>query len=76
MGIIALIVSIVGAVVALLSFVPSLGFFMWIGGILALAGLVLGLIGAQGEQKSVATVGWIVGAVFVIFAVLRIVGLF
>lgn len=76
MGTITLILSIVGAVVALLSFIQSIAFFEWIGGIIAVAGVVLGILGMRGEQKSIATVGLIISAVVVVFAVLRIVGLF
>ncbi len=77
MAVISLILGIVGAVVALLGLIPSIGFFNWIGGIIVLVGLVLGIVGsAQGEKKTVAVVGIIVSAVFLVFAVLRLIGLF
>ena len=77
MALFALILAIVGAVVALLGLIPSIGFFNWIGGIIALVGVVLGIIGrGQAEKKGLALVAIIVGAVFVIFAVLRLIGLF
>jgi hypothetical protein len=76
MGILTLILSIVGAVVALLSFVPSLAFFKWIGGVIVLAGLIIGILGARGEKRTASLVGLIISAVFLVFAVLRIIGLF
>lgn len=77
MAIVSLVLSIVGAVVALLSFVPGIGFFVWIGGVLVLAGVVLGIVGMGGaEKKGVALVGLIISAVFLVFVVLRLVGLF
>ncbi len=76
MAAVSLILGIVGAVVVLLGFIPSIRFFNWIGGIIALVGLVLGIVGAGGERKSLAVVGLIVSAVFVVLAVLRLVGLF
>ncbi len=76
MAAVSLILGIVGAVVVLLGLIPSIRFFNWIGGIIALVGLVLGIVGAGGEKKSLAVVGLIVSAVFVVFAVLRLVGLF
>ena len=77
MAIFSLILAIVGAVVVLLGFVPSISFFNWIGGIIDLVGLVLGIVGrTQGEKKGVALVAIIVSAVFVVFAVLRLIGLF
>jgi len=76
MATVSFILSLVGAVIVLLSFVPSLGFFEWIGGIIALAGVVLGIIGLGGEKKTLSIVGIIVSAVFLILAVLRLIGLF
>jgi uncharacterized membrane protein len=77
MAVLSLILAIVGAVVVLLGLIPSIGFFNWIGGIVALIGLVLGIVGAgQGEKRTLAVVGLIVSAVFVVIAVLRLVGLF
>ncbi len=76
MGIVSLIVAIVGAVVAVLSLIQGIGFFMWIGGIVALVGVVLGIIGLGGEKKGGALPGLIIGAAAVVFAVLRIAGLF
>ncbi len=77
MAVVSLILAIVGAVVALLGLIPAIGFFNWIGGIVVLVGLVLGIVGAsQGEKRGVAVVGIIVSAVFLVFAVLRLIGLF
>ena len=77
MAVLSLILAIVGAVVALLGLIPSIRFFNWIGGIIVLVGLVLGIVGAgQGEKKTAAVVGIIVSAVFLVFAVLRLIGLF
>jgi len=77
MGVFSLILGIVGAVVVLLGLIPSVRFFNWIGGIIALVGVVIGIIGAgQAEKKAVSVVGLIVSAVFLVFSVLRLVGLF
>ena len=75
MAILSLILAIVGAIVVLLGFIPSISFFNWIGGIIALVGLVLGFVG-RAEKKTVALIAIIVSAVFVILAVLRLIGLF
>ncbi len=76
MGMLALILSIVGAVVALLAFVPAIDFFKWIGGVILIAGVVIGIIGIGGDKKTVPLIGLIVSAVFLIFDVLRVIGLF
>jgi hypothetical protein len=76
MGMVSLVVSIVGVVVAVLGFVPAIGFFTWIAGILGLVGVILGILGMGGEKKSVSTVGLIISAVVLVFAVLRLIGLF
>ena len=58
MGVFSLILGIVGAVVVLLGLIPSVRFFNWIGGIIALVGVVIGIIGAgQAEKKAVSVVG-------------------
>jgi hypothetical protein len=76
MGMVSLIVSIVGVVLAVLGFVPAIGFFTWIAGILGLGGVILGIVGMSGDKKSVSTTGLIISAVVLVFAVLRLVGLF
>jgi hypothetical protein len=76
MGIVSLVLGIVGVVVAVLAFVPAIAFFNWIAGVLGLAGVVLGILGMSGEKKGVSTVGLIVSAVVLVFAVLRLIGLF
>ncbi len=76
MGMLALILSIVGAVLALLTFVPALDIFKWIGGVVLIAGVVISIIGVGSDKKTIAVVGLIVSAVFLVFDVLRVIGLF
>ena len=51
MGIASLILSIIGAFVALIGFIPLLGILNWFAGILLVVGLILGILGVALNKK-------------------------
>jgi hypothetical protein len=73
MGAAALILSILGAILAIVGIIPWLHILNWFAGGLLVIAIILGVIATVvSEKKGTAIAGTVVSAVFLILVVLRL----
>jgi hypothetical protein len=74
MGVASLVLSIVGAVIALVGFIPFLGILNWFAVALLFIGLVLGILGTVLHKKKGAPIaGLVISVLFLVLAVIRLI---
>ena len=73
MGVASLVLSIIGAFVALVGFIPFLGILNWFASVLLLIGIILGILGVVlSQKKGTSIAGLVISVLFFALAGFRL----